>query len=443
MLSPREQASFSEDVAFRLQSMLDDIRGRRPDRNRVADPGDAREALDNALANIENDYGADVANDAHMMRQSISEHLNPGEDLSEYVYQLRRNRPGMSEDLRQALDHMAEELESVSNEAPRNVQPATELEQHWRNDVFNGDLNSRQVLTRLNNILSSTNLSVEDLEVLRSIVNDPDSPQFRVADDDSLRQYNDVIDQAIRQREPPQVDNVFGITGRALPTPVPAQPATAPYVPIARLISSMTDQALTADMTDQARIDVQSQFELLTDTNSPEELRNIVSLARSYAMGPWENFSEVQREWLARNIEEYIGDNPPPNTPPLEGHKDGGRIRKYQDGGSTSDYGEPNNAPVDAFDLMKLERWMSKHPEFHTPSKEFNDNTPDEERDEDAQVPRESTFDAKLQTPWEDDEWMMRNYIRKHYMETFAKGGTVQPIPSVEQMKRELMMRRA
>ena len=233
MLSPREQASFSEDVAFRLQNMLDDIRNRRSDRDLVADPGRAREALDNALTNIANDYGDDVANDARVMRQSISEHLNPGDELSEYVYQLRRSRPGMSEDLRQALDHMAEELESISNEAPRNA-----------------------------------------------------------------------------------------------PTPVPAQPATAPYRPIPAIIHAMSDQALTADMSDQARINVQSQFEILTDTNSPEELRNIVSLARSYAMGPWENFSEVQREWLARNIEEYIQDNTSPPEEAPEGHKRGGHIRK-------------------------------------------------------------------------------------------------------------------
>jgi hypothetical protein len=121
----------------------------------------------------------------------------------------------------------------------------------------------------------------------------------------------------------------------------------------------------------------------------------------------------------------------------------GGQIRKHQDGGSTNDYGETNNAALDDFERMKLERWMSKRPEFHVPSKEFNDDTPDLERDDDIQVPKESVFDAKLQTPWEDDEWMMRNYIRKHYMETFAKGGTVQHIPSVEQMKHELMMRRA
>ena len=90
---------------------------------------------------------------------------------------------------------------------------------------------------------------------------------------------------------------------------------------------------------------------------------------------------------------------------------------------------------------MKLERWMSKRPEFHVPSKEFNDDNPDAERDDDIHVPKASTFDGKLQTPWDDDEWMMRNYIRKHHMEMFAKGGTVRTIPSVDQMKYELMKR--
>jgi hypothetical protein len=203
----------------------------------------------------------------------------------------------------------------------------------------------------------------------------------------------------------------------------------------------MSDQALTADMSEYDRTRVQTMFEALTNAHMPGELENIVSLARSYAMGFWENFSDVQREWLARNIEEYLGDNPPPNTPPPEGHKDGGHIRKYQDGGSTNDYGEPNNAALDAFDLMKLERWMSKRPEFRVDSKEFNDNTPDLERDDDAQVPRESTFDAKLKTPWEDDQWRQKNFNYRYRGKTFAKGGTVQPIPSVEQMKYELMKR--
>lgn len=323
--------SFANEVALRLQIMLDDInaRNRRPDRNLIAEPGRASEALDNALANIENDYGGAVAADALRVRQDISEHVNPGDELSEYVYQLRRNRPGMSEDLRQALDHLADELESVGREAPQytfnnlfnentpttpvpaqpatapyapipaniaamsdqaitadmtpeernrvqvifemltdvnspdelqnivglvrshvmqiwqaisdvqrewlarnieeyirdnttpNTPPATELEQHWRNNVFNGDLTERQALTSLNNVANNTNLSVEDLEVLRSIVNDPDSPQFRVADDDTLRQYNDVIDQAISQREPPQRRGPFRPGGASAVRGVP------------------------------------------------------------------------------------------------------------------------------------------------------------------------------------------------------------------------------
>lgn len=266
--------------------------------------------------------------------------------------------------------------------------------------------------------------------------------QAGVFDDERIRQLPE------QQRQPFADDVAFRLQnmldemrGRQAPTPVPAQPATAPYRPMPAIIHAMSDQAITADMTPEEINRVQSMFESITDVNSPEELQNIVSLARSYAMGGWDDFSDVQREWLARNIEEYIGDNPPPNTPPPEGHKNGGRIRKYQDGGSTSDYGEPNNAALDAFDLMKLERWMSKRPEFRVDSKEFNDNTPDLERDDDAQVPRESTFDAKLKTPWEDDQWMQKNFNYRYRGKTFAKGGTVQPIPSVEQMKYELMKR--
>jgi hypothetical protein len=187
---------------------------------------------------------------------------------------------------------------------------------------------------------------------------------------------------------------------------------------------------------------VDNAFDEIINANSLEEIQNIIGLVRTHTMGPWENFSAEQRELLARVLEDHVSDNTPPNTPP-EGHKDGGRIRKYQDGGSTSDYGDENNAALDDFERMKLERWMSKRPEFHVPSKEFNDDTPDLERDDDIQVPKESTFDAKLKTPWEDDEWMARNWVRKHYMDMFAKGGTVQHIPSVEQMKHELMMRRA
>ena len=352
-------------------------------------------------------------------------------------------------------------------------------------------------------------------------------------DDDRIRRLPENLRQSFAEDVALRLQNMLDeMRGRQAPTPVPAQPATAPYRPIPAIITAMSDQAITADMTPEERNRVQVMFETLTDVNMPGELQNIVSLARSHAMGFWENFSDVQREWLARNIEEYIGDNPPPNTPPPEtdnvfgatgqtlritdrdrelytelndmldnaieegyplpdlgdneavarlilndevggdinnatdaerrrlaslvrrygahgtlprGHKDGGRIRKYQEGGAVNEnideYGEENNAALDDHERMKLERWMSKRPEFHVPSKEFNDDNPDAERDDDIHVPKASTFDGKLQTPWDDDEWMMRNYIRKHHMEMFAKGGTVRTIPSVDQMKYELMKR--
>jgi hypothetical protein len=437
-LPENQRQSFSEDVAFRLQNMLDDInaRNRPPGRELVADPERSREAIDNALANIENDYGEDVANRVYAITQDISERINPGDELSEYVFQLRRTRNGVRQDVRDGLDHIAEELESIARER-MNLNTAYNTAESYFNELLD-DLGSDQRFDDLDDDIRITMVDEQQRALADRLTGLSDDEFLMVMR--RLRENRPIPNEV---NQPPATDNVFGITGRALPTPVSAQPATAPYRPLPANIAAMSDQAITADMSEYDRTRVQSMFESLTDVNSPEELRNIASLARSYAMGLWVNFSDVQREWLARNIEEYLGDNPPPNTPPPEGHKDGGHIRKYQDGGSTSDYGEPNNAALDAFDLMKLERWMSKRPEFHVDSKEFNDDTPDLERDDDIQVPKESTFDAKLQTPWEDDEWMMRNYIRKHYMETFAKGGTVHKKPSVEQMKYELMMRRA
>jgi hypothetical protein len=59
-------------------------------------------------------------------------------------------------------------------------------------------------------------------------------------------------------------------------------------------------------------------------------------------MGGWGNFSDVQREWLARNIEEYIGDNPPPNTPPEEPPEEPPQRRgPFQPGGASAVRGVP------------------------------------------------------------------------------------------------------
>jgi len=499
-LPEQQRQPFADDVAFRLQNMLDDInaRNRRPNQVLVAEPGRAREAIDNAIANIDNDYGIDVANNVLVVINAISEHVNPGDELSEYVYQLRRNRPGMSQDVREGLDHVADELESVSQER-MNLNTAYNTAESYFNELLD-DLSSDQRFADLDDDIRITMVDEQQRALADRLIG--------LSDDEFLQ-----VMRRLRENRPiPNEGN------RQAAQPVLPAPATAPYTPIPAIIHAMSDQAITADMTFLERNRVQNMFESLTDVNSPEELQNIVSLARSYAMGGWDNFSDVQREWLARNIEEYVRDNTTPNTPPPEvatitdrdrelytelndmldnaieegyplpglgdneavarlilndevggdinnatdaerrrlaslvrrygahgtlprGHKKGGRIRKYQDGGSTSDYGEPNNAALDAFDLMKLERWMSKRPEFRVDSKEFNDNTPDLERDDDAQVPRESTFDAKLKTPWEDDKWMQKNFNYRYRGKTFAKGGTVQPIPSVEQMKYELMKR--
>jgi hypothetical protein len=225
-LSENQRQSFSEDVAFRLQNMLDDInaRNRRPNQVLVAEPGRAREAIDNALQNISNDYDTTVADAVRVVTNAISEHVNPGDELSEYVYQLRRHRPRISQDIRDGLDHVADELESISQEIPRQ----------------------RQV------------------------------------------------------------------------QPVLPAPATAPYAPIPTILSGESVTSLVRDMHGLAVEQVDRAFDEITNVNSPEEIQNIIGVTRAYRMGPWENFSEAQRELLARNLESYVQDNTPPNTPPPE-----------------------------------------------------------------------------------------------------------------------------
>ena len=62
----------------------------------------------------------------------------------------------------------------------------------------------------------------------------------------------------------------------------------------------------------------------ITDTHGIEQLHTLLPLIRNYAMSEWSNFSYVQRELLARAIEEYIQDNS--NPPP--GYAKGGRVHK-------------------------------------------------------------------------------------------------------------------
>lgn len=322
-LSPRQQAAFSEDVAFRLQNMLDELRGRRPDRNLVADPRDAREALDNALANIENDYGIEVANDASMVRQSISEHINPGDELSEYVYQLRRNRPGMSENLRQALDHLADELESVGREAPQQTQP---MDLNTAYNTAEAYLNER-----LEDIgLDSRFADLNDAE-RAGIVNTYEDELSRTLNGLSADDFWHVLRRLRENRPIPHQAN-------QTPTPVPAQPATAPYVPLSNDVGRSSDIELLRHMDERENIEVQNALNTITDVNSPEQIQNIIGLARTHLMGPWQNFTAVQRERLARGLTQYLHDNTPPNTPPEEPPQ---RRGPFRPGGASAVRGIP------------------------------------------------------------------------------------------------------
>lgn len=418
-LPEQQRQPFADDVAFRLQNMLDDInaRNRPPGRDLVADPERAREAIGSAIQNLVVDYGEDVANRVFEITENISEHYNPGSNLSEYVNQLRRPRNGVRQDVRDGLDHVAEELESVSQER-MNLNTAYNTAEAYLNE-------------RLEDIgLDSRFADLTDAE-RAGIVNTYEDELGRtlngLSDDDFLH-----VLRRLRENQPiPQQRQV---------QPVLPAPATAPYAPIPAIIHAMSDQAITADMTPEERNRVQVMFETLTDVNTPGELQNIVSLARSYAMGFWENFSDVQREWLARNIEEYIGDNPPPNTPPPEVDNVFGATGQTLriTGRDRELYDELNamldNAIEEGYPLPDLgdNEAVARLILNDEVGGDIN-NATDAERRRLASLVRRYGAHGTLPRGHKDG-----GRIR-----AYKKGGTVQPIPSVEQMKRELMMRRA
>jgi hypothetical protein len=208
--------------------MLDEIRDRQvqPVRPEPATaPYRPIPAIITAMSDqaITADMTPEERNRVQVMFETLTDVNMPGE-LQNIVSLARSHAMGFWENFSDVQrEWLARNIEEYiqDNTSPPEEAPATELEQHWRNNVFNGDLTERRALTSLNNLANNTNLSVEDLEVLRSIVNDPDSPQFRVADDDTLRQYNNVIDQAISRREPPQRRGPFRPGGASAVRGVP------------------------------------------------------------------------------------------------------------------------------------------------------------------------------------------------------------------------------
>lgn len=108
------------------------------------------------------------------------------------------------------------------------------------------------------------------------------------------------------------------------PAPVPAQ-APAPMAPRSAIpaeVRNMTLGQLGARMDLDAVQQVHRLSDQLTDVNDREDLPRIVDLIRSHLMGEWENFNPMQRELLARRVDERYENAPPtpvampaPNTP--------------------------------------------------------------------------------------------------------------------------------
>jgi hypothetical protein len=86
----------------------------------------------------------------------------------------------------------------------------------------------------------------------------------------------------------------------------PTQPNVAPFNRLPENLQRSRLDELTGRMPEADRNDVVQLANQLTDVNSPEEIANIVGLVRSHLMGGWENFSDNQREVLARELEQYV-----------------------------------------------------------------------------------------------------------------------------------------
>jgi hypothetical protein len=452
-LPERQRQSFSEDVAFRLQNMLDDInaRNRPPGRDLVADPERAREAIGSAIQNLVVDYGEDVANRVFEITESISEHYNPGSNLSEYVNQLRRSRNGVRQDVRDGLDHVAEELESVSQER-MNLNMAYNTAESYFNELLD-DLGSDQRFADLDDDIRLTMVDEQQRALSDRLTGLSDDDFLMVMR--RLRENRPIPNEG---NQPPATDNVFGITGRALLTPVPAQPATAPYRPIPTILLGERVTDIVRSMPANTTHQVDNAFDEIINANSLEEIQNIIGLVRTHTMGPWENFSAEQRELLARVLEDHVSDNTPPNTPP-EGHKDGGHIRKYEKGGSIAEEAnnqlreirqpEPRPDPATGrFPIpdisrmpertMVMPRYMQLDKDYPAVGTRLSAN---KRLDSNSMVTGYVDADT-TKSPGEKPSTRASG-VGIQFMHTFAKGGTVQHIPSVEQMKRELMMRRA
>jgi hypothetical protein len=116
-------------------------------------------------------------------------------------------------------------------------------------------------------------------------------------------------------------DQIETAAGRALQAPAPAeQPANmADRFPIPTDVRNASTPVLANRLTPADEGDVTALFDTLTSVNDRQDLPRIVHLIRNHRIGEWEEFDDVQREILARLVDEHYENAPPGEPPPRRG----------------------------------------------------------------------------------------------------------------------------
>jgi hypothetical protein len=113
-----------------------------------------------------------------------------------------------------------------------------------------------------------------------------------------------------------------------LPAPVQQHIANANVLPRRIQTASLTqlNGELSTRMQDEVR-ELADEAAHPNNANTPRDLRQLVQMVRQYSAGqPWEDFNHVQRELLARALEQHATDIEIQQRPP--GHKKGGYITR-------------------------------------------------------------------------------------------------------------------
>ena len=119
-----------------------------------------------------------------------------------------------------------------------------------------------------------------------------------------------------------------------IPSAVPTQPNVQPPTPVDRHVTTLPTADLINSISNNDLADVFGVEAEMTHGGiySHDELQNMIGLIREYAMGSWSNFSDGQRELLARYLEDYLRQNP--GNPPE-------RRGPFQPGGASAVRGVP------------------------------------------------------------------------------------------------------